>query len=721
MEAHSQGRKPTTIGLSLLGLLLLSSAGLHLGLLGQDFTPAWDETIHAAVAGNLAKHPWRPTLIDQPVLDVRPEDWQANHIWLHKPPLPFWQVALSVKIFGRSFFAFRFFSLLFHLASLALIYWLGCRWSGEAGGLLAAAWMAVSPLGFMLTQGAHFGDITDVSLTFWLLATMAAAERCMVRRSWGWAVFSGLCQAAAWLSKSALALPTAGAVLAAWIVERWQRREKTVTLRLVLCLWLIPLFAGGSWALYSRLKWPEEAAIEARTLWQHVISSFEGHGKSWDALWNELTANLAGEPLVLWLVAGFLSLVTALGKNGTAGRRVLFFWLAGTIGPLHLVSTKVPALLWGAAPAFFLAGAHFFLSALERPRPVGLALALTPAVFLLAEKPLAAIAWGKLASVAPNMAALPLLPQQLVVFLVLALVLWPLWHFSSGVRLMHPAGRLAGGLGLTVGSLWLVWQTGLTRDAFSTYRGYNPASHLARKSRSFHPPRAAIFEGSTDGRQRPEYVFSFLTGVSAQLLESYQIETAARLGRLQGVWLITALERNAQALVEPVPGQNFYIYRLEGELPQVVDAESAGEGPVLEWLELERERARTASPLWGLARWRGGGQLRGCSTQAWWKNEQGARFGAWVEGQKIPRGIAGAEILKQAPPGWWWGMRAVGSNLYNNLKFPLGARLVDGFYLWVPRHLAPGRYRLELELHCPGRNPFTPQAQSGKYFLLVEE
>ena len=139
-------RRCSGIGLLLLALLLVACAAVHLGRLDHAYLPGWDEAVHAAVAGNLAEHPLTPTLFDDPLLPLNPANWQANHVWLHMPPLPFWQAALSLRLLGRGFFALRLPGLLLFLLTLAGVYLLGVRLAGEAEGLLAALLLLVNGL-----------------------------------------------------------------------------------------------------------------------------------------------------------------------------------------------------------------------------------------------------------------------------------------------------------------------------------------------------------------------------------------------------------------------------------------------------------------------------------------------------------------------------------------------------------------------------------------------
>src|SRR5688500_5618163 len=90
-----------------LALVLWLTFALKLHNLDHTALTRWDEAYHAVVARNVLKHPLRPTLVDTPYLPYDRMKWVENHVWLHKPILPFWQTALSLAALGVNAFALR--------------------------------------------------------------------------------------------------------------------------------------------------------------------------------------------------------------------------------------------------------------------------------------------------------------------------------------------------------------------------------------------------------------------------------------------------------------------------------------------------------------------------------------------------------------------------------------------------------------------------------------
>src|SRR5438270_8755205 len=78
---------------AILALILALTFLLKLRHLDHTALTRWDEVFHAVVAQNLLKHPLQPTLVDVPYLPYDNTKWTENHVWLHKPILPLWQIA----------------------------------------------------------------------------------------------------------------------------------------------------------------------------------------------------------------------------------------------------------------------------------------------------------------------------------------------------------------------------------------------------------------------------------------------------------------------------------------------------------------------------------------------------------------------------------------------------------------------------------------------------
>jgi 4-amino-4-deoxy-L-arabinose transferase len=85
----------------------------------QSSLHLWDESVHAVVGKHMVTNPLTPTLYTRPILPPAPDAWMESGIWLHKPPLTFWLMAVSLASFGTHAIAIRLPSLL--LSTLGVV------------------------------------------------------------------------------------------------------------------------------------------------------------------------------------------------------------------------------------------------------------------------------------------------------------------------------------------------------------------------------------------------------------------------------------------------------------------------------------------------------------------------------------------------------------------------------------------------------------------------
>src|SRR5262245_61813028 len=123
-------------------------------------------------------HPLRPTLYEAPLLPYDYREWASNHVWLHKPPLSLWLMALSMAAFGVSEWTVRLPSVLLSTAALYATYLLGRKWKGHDVGLIAAFLQSVNALLVLLAAGWWPTDHVDtavISLVGLAVAAVAAS------------------------------------------------------------------------------------------------------------------------------------------------------------------------------------------------------------------------------------------------------------------------------------------------------------------------------------------------------------------------------------------------------------------------------------------------------------------------------------------------------------------------------------------------------------------
>src|SRR5438105_4981555 len=100
-------------------------------------------------------------------------DWLLPHapdeLPLNKPPLTYWVIGISYKLFGANYGAARLPSVLAALLVLAIVYWLGAWLNGKTTGLLSVAMLASSLLFLSFARMA----MSDMLLTLCVTASLA--------------------------------------------------------------------------------------------------------------------------------------------------------------------------------------------------------------------------------------------------------------------------------------------------------------------------------------------------------------------------------------------------------------------------------------------------------------------------------------------------------------------------------------------------------------------
>jgi 4-amino-4-deoxy-L-arabinose transferase-like glycosyltransferase len=261
-------------------------SGLLIRLLAassEPFLHDWDERFHALVARNMMDDPFTPMLKASTLLSFDDLNaWCCNHIWLHKPPLFLWQMALSMKIFGVSLLAMRLPSILMGTVMIWLLFRTTVRLTGNTNtALLAATLLSFSHFHLILTAGIKGMDHNDIAFGFYVLASFWAwLEYTLSGGKWNWAILTGLLAGCAVLNKwlTGLVVFLAWGIYLMYHLQQLNRRE--------IFQFIVALLACGAvflpWQVYIFHRFPAEAAYESAQLTKHVFEVVEGHsGPFW--------------------------------------------------------------------------------------------------------------------------------------------------------------------------------------------------------------------------------------------------------------------------------------------------------------------------------------------------------------------------------------------------------------------------------------------------------
>src|SRR5258708_2936716 len=106
-------------------------------------------------------------------LMIEQGDWLMPHapdeLPLNKPPLTYWLIGISYKLFGVNYGSTRLPSVLAALLVLAIVYSLGVRLNGKRAGLVSVAMLASS---FLFLSFARMA-MSDMLLTFCITGSLA--------------------------------------------------------------------------------------------------------------------------------------------------------------------------------------------------------------------------------------------------------------------------------------------------------------------------------------------------------------------------------------------------------------------------------------------------------------------------------------------------------------------------------------------------------------------
>jgi 4-amino-4-deoxy-L-arabinose transferase-like glycosyltransferase len=340
----------------ILALVLWASFGLKLHNLDHTALTRWDEVHHAVVAQNVLKHPLRPTLVDAPYLPYDHRKWGENHVWLHKPILPFWQTALSLAVLGVNAFALRLPAAILSTGAAWLTYLIGKNLLDRRAALVAATLQAVNPFLMTLVHGYQFADNIDIALLFWIEAGIYCLIRSLRTGAWSGVLLAGAAQGLAFLCKSYLAGIILGIGLAAWLlpVVRLAPREdcRIGPLRLLAMLG-VSLATVAPWLLWCMLSYPDEFAHEQAQIWRHLGTNVENWEAAWDRVAFDYLIAIYGVFYTPVLVAAIVLVAKATAQRH-AGLWLLYAWGLGVIIPHMAAVTKTPSATVIAMPAFLL-------------------------------------------------------------------------------------------------------------------------------------------------------------------------------------------------------------------------------------------------------------------------------------------------------------------------------------------------------------------------------
>jgi hypothetical protein len=323
--------------------LLVAGAVLLRILAALDpYVHEWDERFHALVARNLIANPLKPVLYANPVLDYDYKNWMSNHVWLFKPPLALWLMALSLQVFGMHDFAVRIPSLILGSMSIYLTYRIGQKLYNEKIGLLAASLHAINGYLIDLSSGRTASDHVDTAFFFFIELGIFFAIRGPEART---TLATGIAAGLAVLTRYLPGL----IVIPVWLALHWKRQP--VRNLILKCLLILVIAAALflPWELHTRAAYPLESQWVTQVNLSHLSESVDEHTGSF--LFHFLR------------IPKYFGLFAYIGIGlyfwqGWREQRNSFYaitiWFLLPYLFFSSIATKLPGYVMMAAPALFL-------------------------------------------------------------------------------------------------------------------------------------------------------------------------------------------------------------------------------------------------------------------------------------------------------------------------------------------------------------------------------
>jgi 4-amino-4-deoxy-L-arabinose transferase-like glycosyltransferase len=276
-------------------------------LLGLGFTTIdayihlWDEQYHALVAKNMIDTPLTPRLYSEAPLAYNYEIWVANHVWLHKPPLSLWQMALSIKLFGANYLAVRLPSVLMHAMLVFVIFRMGRILYTEKVGYIAAIVFVFLNYPLELAAGLHTSEHIDVAFMFYITLSLWSWLEYNETKRQKWLVLMAVFSGAAILTKWLVGLLVYAGAGIIQVVFKKHRSSMTSWSSFFLALSITSLLVLP-WHIYAYFSFPVEYTHEMAYNSAHLYSAIEQHEGGVLYYWDNLNVLYGNGDLIQWIV-----------------------------------------------------------------------------------------------------------------------------------------------------------------------------------------------------------------------------------------------------------------------------------------------------------------------------------------------------------------------------------------------------------------------------------
>ncbi len=297
----------------------------------------WDERFHALVAKNLIEHPLKPTLYNEPILNIPYDRWDKAHIWLHKQPLFLWQIALSFKLFGISEFSLRLPSVILSTILVLITYRCGKLLINSRVGYIASLLLISSSYLIELIAGRQTLEHNDIaflsyiSLSFWSLIEYYFSKNKY------WILLIGLFSGMAILCKWLIGL----IVYFGWLFIKIQNKDYVLKKQIDIILsFVITIIVALPWQIISFIWYPAETYSINKYNALHFTKILEGHGGDFWYHFNQFN-------IIYGNFASFLIIPSMIILYKNIKDKKIYYSILGIISLVYLffsiAATKMPS------------------------------------------------------------------------------------------------------------------------------------------------------------------------------------------------------------------------------------------------------------------------------------------------------------------------------------------------------------------------------------------
>ncbi len=266
--------------------------------------------------------------------------WSDVH---RKPPLHFWNIAISYKIFGVNEFAVRFPSVMFILLTLGVVYWGGRKIFGDKESLFGTAVLASS---FLVPTLAKI-SVTDATLLFFTTLCGLAILKGLLYRKWIWVFVFWISFSLALLTKGPPVIIFAGGFGILLLVLHPNRRNLLIFHPwFFLPLSMLPLLA---WA-HACMQDPQGKAFIEWMLDWYVLKRIGGSvfGQTGPPGTHLLGIVVFFIPYLIYLPAAFITMLRNFWTGQRENSFLLAAWFIAGWFIFELSPSKLPAYVVAA-------------------------------------------------------------------------------------------------------------------------------------------------------------------------------------------------------------------------------------------------------------------------------------------------------------------------------------------------------------------------------------